>query len=161
MEQQRVWRTLNGRRLTHSIEEELRAAIRREWATGIGIRICIGTDSQVYGNRIKFATVITVLRIGRGGYMYIQERELQRTMTVKERMMQEVQMSVEAAVELQDLVRTDGVQVELHADINQDPCFKSQSALQEARGYAQGMGLQFRSKPHAFASSSCANKIVH
>jgi predicted RNase H-related nuclease YkuK (DUF458 family) len=27
-------------------------------------------------------------------------------------------------------------------------------------GYITGMGFAFRAKPHAFASSSCANKVV-
>jgi hypothetical protein len=28
-------------------------------------------------------------------------------------------------------------------------------------GYIMGMGFAFKAKPDAFASSSCANKIVH
>jgi hypothetical protein len=28
-------------------------------------------------------------------------------------------------------------------------------------GYIMGMGFAFKAKPEAFASSSCANKIVH
>jgi predicted RNase H-related nuclease YkuK (DUF458 family) len=28
-------------------------------------------------------------------------------------------------------------------------------------GYIMGMGFTFKAKPDAFASSSCANKIVH
>jgi len=34
-------------------------------------------------------------------------------------------------------------------------------ALKEAMGYIVGMGSAFRAKPHAFASSGCANKVVH
>jgi len=33
--------------------------------------------------------------------------------------------------------------------------------LKEAMGYIMGMGFAFKAKPDAFASSSCANKIVH
>jgi len=32
--------------------------------------------------------------------------------------------------------------------------------LKEAMGYIVGMGFAFKVKPNAFASSSCANKIV-
>jgi predicted RNase H-related nuclease YkuK (DUF458 family) len=50
--------------------------------------------------------------------------------------------------------------MEVHADINTNPNFKSHDALKEAMGYILGMGFAFRAKPHAFASSSCANKVV-
>ena len=41
-----------------------------------------------------------------------------------------------------------------------NPNFKSNDALKEAMGYIMGMGFVFRAKPHAFASSGCANKVV-
>jgi predicted RNase H-related nuclease YkuK (DUF458 family) len=50
--------------------------------------------------------------------------------------------------------------MEVHADINTNPAFKSNDALKEAMGYILGMGFAFKAKPHAFASSSCANKVV-
>jgi len=53
-----------------------------------------------------------------------------------------------------------GVDMEVHADINTNPSFKSNDALKEAMGYILGMGFAFRAKPDAFASSSCANKVV-
>jgi predicted RNase H-related nuclease YkuK (DUF458 family) len=53
-----------------------------------------------------------------------------------------------------------GVDMEVHADINTNPSFKSNSALREAMGYILGMGFAFKAKPNAFASSSCANKVV-
>jgi predicted RNase H-related nuclease YkuK (DUF458 family) len=51
--------------------------------------------------------------------------------------------------------------MEVHADINTNPQFKSNVALSEATGYILGMGFAFKTKPEAFASSSCANKMVH
>jgi len=52
------------------------------------------------------------------------------------------------------------VDMEVHADINTNPNFKSNDALKEAMGYIMGMGFAFKAKPDAFASSSCANKVV-
>jgi len=43
---------------------------------------------------------------------------------------------------------------------NTDPAFKSNTALKEAMGYILGMGFVFKAKPDAFASSSCADKVV-
>jgi len=50
--------------------------------------------------------------------------------------------------------------LEVHADINTDPHFQSNLALREAMGYILGMGFVFKAKPDAFASSSCADKVV-
>ena len=53
------------------------------------------------------------------------------------------------------------VDMEVHADINTNPQFKSNDALREAMGYILGMGFAFKAKPEAFASSSCADKAVN
>ncbi|MDG2419852.1 MAG: ribonuclease H-like YkuK family protein [Saprospiraceae bacterium] len=44
--------------------------------------------------------------------------------------------------------------------MNTDPHFQSNIALKEAMGYILGMGFEFKAKPDAFASSSCADKVV-
>jgi len=53
------------------------------------------------------------------------------------------------------------VEMEVHADINTNPSFKSNDALKEAMGYILGMGFAFKAKPEAFASSCCADKAVN
>ena len=53
------------------------------------------------------------------------------------------------------------VELEVHADINTDPAFKSNVAFKDAMGYILGMGYVFKAKPHAFASSYCADRLVH
>jgi len=37
---------------------------------------------------------------------------------------------------------------------------KERMLKEVAMGYIHGMGFTFRAKPHAFASSNCANKMV-
>ena len=73
----------------------------------------------------------------------------------------EVAKSIEIAYQLCDLFTVYDVDMEVHADINTNPHFKSNDALKEAMGYILGMGFAFKAKPEAFASSSCANKIVN
>jgi len=75
-------------------------------------------------------------------------------------MITEVAQSVEVAYGLCDLLDKYNVELEVHADINTDPSFKSNTALKEAMGYILGMGFVFKAKPDAFASSSCADKVV-
>jgi predicted RNase H-related nuclease YkuK (DUF458 family) len=76
-------------------------------------------------------------------------------------MLVEVARSIEIAYELCDLFNRYDIDMEVHADINTSPQFKSNEALREAMGYILGMGFAFKAKPEAFASSSCANKMVN
>ncbi|MBI5370472.1 MAG: hypothetical protein HZA79_00450 [Sphingobacteriales bacterium] len=160
MERKENWRTLSGERMTVPISEEISKVLAREAAEGHDLKVCIGTDSQVKAGVTGFATVIVFLRKRKGGFMYIRSETTRRRMTIRERMLTEVRMSVEVAYELCNLFSRYGVDMEVHADINTNPNFKSNDALKEAMGYILGVGFAFRAKPDAFASSSCANKMV-
>jgi hypothetical protein len=81
-------------------------------------------------------------------------------MSIKQRMLTEVAKSIDIAYKLCNIFSRYSVAMEVHADINTNPSFKSNDALKEAMGYIMGMGFAFKAKPHAFASSSCANKVV-
>jgi uncharacterized protein len=159
MEQQK-WRKLDGTRIKRAIKDEIKAVLVREKNAGHELKVCIGTDSQVKGNLTKFATVVVFIRKGKGGFMYIQAETSTQKMGVKERMLREVAKSIDVAYTLAPLFIHFGVDMEVHADINTNPAFKSNDALKEAMGYIMGMGFAFRAKPNAFASSSCANKMV-
>jgi predicted RNase H-related nuclease YkuK (DUF458 family) len=154
------WRRLNGQRieapLLHAVEE----AILREQEAGYRLKVCIGTDSQVIADEAHFATVIVFLREKRGGFMFISNEVNKRKMTLRERMILEVGRSVEVAYALCELLDRYDVGLEVHADINTDPAFESNTALKEAMGYILSMGFVFKAKPDAFASSSCADKFV-
>lgn len=154
------WTRGNGRQISHPLEDEIRQVLQKEQAAGLAHKMCIGTDSQVKGSLTDIATVIVFIRKGKGGFMYVRKEQMHRKMTVKERMLQEVQRSIEVACSLYDLCIAFNVDMEIHADINTNPAFKSNSAMKEAMGYIMGMGFDFRAKPQAFASSNCANKMV-
>lgn len=81
-------------------------------------------------------------------------------MSLRERLIREVGKSVEVAYSLCELFDKYDIEMEVHADINTDPHFQSNVALKEAMGYIRSMGFVFKAKPDAFASSSCADKIV-
>ncbi len=156
-----LWRKFNGERIHLPIKEAVREAIIRETQKNFHLKVCIGTDSQVKGAETEFATVIVFLREGRGGFMFIHNEKTTRQYSIKERMLVEVAKSIEIAYELCDLFTEFDVDMEVHADINTNPHFKSNEALREAMGYILGMGFAFKAKPEAFASSSCANKVVN
>ena len=155
------WRKFNGEPIETPIILAVEQAIKRETAAGYRLKVCIGTDSQVKGQETEFATVIVFLREGHGGFMFIHNEKTRQQFTIKERMLMEVAKSIEIAYELCNLFTVYDVDMEVHADINTNPHFKSNDALKEAMGYILGMGFAFKAKPEAFASSSCANKVVN
>ncbi|HRP34039.1 MAG TPA: ribonuclease H-like YkuK family protein [Agriterribacter sp.] len=156
-----LWRKFNGERIHLPIKDAVKEAIIRESQMGYHLKVCIGTDSQVKSIETEFATVIVFLREGRGGFMFIHNEKTSKQYSIKERMLVEVAKSIEIAYELCDLFTEFDVDMEVHADINTNPHFKSNEALREAMGYILGMGFAFKAKPEAFASTSCANKVVN
>ncbi len=157
---QATWRRLNGQKLPAPLKKQVEDTIRREIEAGYRLKLCIGTDSQAKGSTTEFATVIVFLREKKGGFMFITNSSTKVDMTLKERMIHEVSMSVQVAYHLCDLLDKYKVELEVHADINTDPSFQSNIALRDAMGYILGMGFVFKAKPDAFASSSCADKVV-
>ena len=161
MEQyQQKWRKLSGERIKIPITDEVSKVLMREREAGHEMKVCIGTDSQVKRKETEFATVIVFIRKGKGGFMYIHNEATRQRMSIKQRMLMEVSKSIEVAYALCNIFSRYSVGMEVHADINTNPNFKSNDALKEAMGYIVGMGFAFKAKPEAFASSNCANKIV-
>ena len=156
-----LWRRFNGEPLRLPVKKAVEEAIIRETRAGYKLKVCIGTDSQVRNTETEFATVIVFLREKHGGFMFISNDRSKQPYTIKERMLVEVAKSIEIAFELCDLFNQYDVDMEVHADINTNPQFKSNEALREAMGYILGMGFAFKAKPDAFASSCCADKMVN
>jgi len=160
-QEQQQWRKLSGERIKIPIAEEVSLVLTREKEMGHELKVCIGTDSQVKSKVTEFATVIVFIRKGKGGFMYIHNEATKQRMSIKQRMLMEVGKSIEVAYALCNIFSRYSVDMEVHADINTKPNFKSNDALKEAMGYIVGMGFAFKAKPEAFASSSCANKVVN
>ncbi|SDC21526.1 ribonuclease H-like YkuK family protein [Niabella drilacis] len=157
---QEQWRRFGGTFLTGSVAEEVNKALIAERKAGHTLQVCLGTDSQVKGAVIEFATVIVFVRKGRGAFLFLRKEILRQKMSIRERMLLEVDKTVQLTLQLSAVFNTHGIAPELHVDINTDAAYKSNAALSEAMGYVSGMGWICKAKPYAFASSSCANKIV-
>jgi predicted RNase H-related nuclease YkuK (DUF458 family) len=155
-----AWRRLNGQQIELPLKAAVEQVILQEKEAGYRLKVCVGSDSQVRGAIVEFATVIVFLREKKGGFMFIQNSKSNKKMGIRERMILEVSKSVEVAYSLCDLLDQHEIALEVHADINTDPHFQSNLALREAMGYILGMGFVFKAKPDAFASSYCADKVV-
>lgn len=158
--QQETWQNMTGKIFRSPIIQLVEEAIIREQAQGYRLKVCVGSDSHVYGDAINYATAVVLIREGKGAFTFIRkEREIQR-ISIKERMLNEVNKSVAIAYAICAVLDAYGVEMEVHADINTDPDFKSNAALKDAMGYILGMGYVFKAKPFAFASSNCADLMV-
>jgi hypothetical protein len=155
------WRKFNGDPIHLPIKDQVRKTIESEIENNNKLKVYIGTDSQVKQNITEFATVIVFLREKNGGFMFMHNEKVTQTFHIKERMLLEVSKSIEIAYELCDLFIEYEIEMEVHADINTNAQFKSNDALKDAMGYIMGMGFAFKAKPDAFASSCCADKVIH
>ena len=155
------WRSFNGDVIKQPLLEKVEEIIQREKDLGYKLKVCVGTDSRVCVEKIEFATVVVFLREGKGGFMLVALTEDYRKMGLNQRMMTEVSKSVEVAYSMCELLDIYQIPLEVHADINTDPNFKSNVALREATGYILSMGFIFKAKPEAFASTYCADHLIH
>jgi predicted RNase H-related nuclease YkuK (DUF458 family) len=155
------WRKFNGEPINLPIKDQVRSTIEAEIANNNKLKVYIGTDSQVKQTVTEFATVIVFLREKNGGFMFMHNEKTAQHFHIKERMLLEVSKSIEIAYELCDLFIEYDIEMEVHADINTNAQFKSNDALKDAMGYIMGMGFAFKAKPDAFASSCCADKVIH
>ncbi len=154
------WQKYNGESIRGSLLDNVEKTILHEQESGNQLKVFIGTDSQVKRNIVEFATAIVFIREYKGGFMFVRKEKTHLKLSIKERMLSEVQKSIEVAYLLCPLLDLYNVELEVHADINTNPSFKSNTALHEAMGYIIGMGFAFRAKPDSFASTTCANRIV-
>ena len=155
------WRTYAGEYLDGLMPDVLEPFIIAELDKGEELKLCIGTDSQARNKLTDFATVVVMLRKQRGGRMFIHKFSQKKIYSLNERLITEVAYSLEVASKLGKLIDKYNIGLEVHADINSDPKFKSEGVFAAAKGYILGMGYEFKAKPYAFASSSCADKIVN
>lgn len=155
------WTTFSRVAIQATLPDYVQALVEPDLLAGKKLRICVGTDSQQYAQHSEFASVVVLYKVGQGGSMLMRRFRETRQMTLRERLMHEVALSIDIAWQLFEPLQNLGVSVEVHADINEDPRFPSHIAYQEARGYVRGMGLTFKAKPEAFASSCCADALVH
>lgn len=122
--------------------------------------ICLGTDSQVSGQTVTFATAICMPGDGHGGRFFVRKQNLPRSMfkVLQTRLQQEVQFSIEAATLLSDAGITD---FELHIDVSPSMTrHGSAKAAEMLRKYVQAYGIEYKIKPEAWASGSVADRYV-
>lgn len=126
--------------------------------------VYVGCDSlrvkQKDGWYARYSTVIIVHKDSNHGcQLFHQEIMMRDYGNMKQRLMQEVGMAIEAATEIMDVIGNR--HLEIHLDLNGDPKHKSNVAVKEALGYVKGsLGIDAFIKPNSWAASHAADHQV-
>lgn len=128
------------------------------------LTVCIGTDSQRKHGGYTYATAVVLVTKGKGGKVISRKTFEKGKIELVRRMSKEVMMSIMTAYELKPIFDKYDVNIEIHADINQNPKYDSNKALKEAVAQISSMGgyfnnYSYRVKPDAWASSTGADKL--
>lgn len=122
--------------------------------------LCLGTDSQICGQNVNFATAICIPGDGHGGRFFLYRQKLPRSnfRELRTRLQQEVQFSIETATSLMEAGIND---FEIHIDVS--PAMSRHGSARAAdmlRKYVQAYGIEYKIKPEAWASGAVADRYV-
>ena len=125
-------------------------------------RLVVGTDSNGSG-KTEFVTAIIVHRVGRGGrYFWKKTNGVHTYHTLRDRIYQEVNLSLETAQnilgKLRPLIKKDlePYDFQIHIDVGQNGPTKEM--IKEVVGMVRGNGFEAKIKPESFAASNIADK---
>lgn len=125
-------------------------------------KIMVGSDSEGLSDAMcDFVTAIVVHRVGNGGRYFWRRREFPRFYTLRDRIIQEVLLSIDAATNiLKSLRDNDAPQFdfEIHVDIGENG--ETKVMLQEVLGMIRAYNFEARTKPESYAASKVADRHV-
>lgn len=159
--------TLHGQKLT--APEVVYEVLKEVQKHGIeNIEIWIGTDSQNHENKYtRFVTAFVIYRDGKGGRVFLNKRKEALYPNIKQRMIQEAYLSIEAAKRFTDAIVEYEIEElydlplpAIHADVNGKEMHKSNTAMKEIVGFIKGMGFDCVIKPGSVVASTVADKFT-
>ena len=125
-------------------------------------KIIIGSDSEGYaGDNVDFATAIVIHRVGCGGRYFLRRVKLGRFHTLRDRIIQEVMLSLEVAKEtLLNLKSFDApnFDFEIHVDVGENG--ETRTVIQEVLGIIRAYNFEAKTKPQSYVASKVADRHV-
>lgn len=122
--------------------------------------IVLGTDSENMKDRyVDYVTAIVIHREGNGGRYFWRRNKLPQAPTLRDRMWQEVLISLDVAKEYMSLIKQFDVpqfNFEIHVDIGEHG--KTHSMIQELVGFIRANDFQVKIKPNSYAASNVADR---
>jgi predicted RNase H-related nuclease YkuK (DUF458 family) len=175
MEERKIlWKRVNHGVINEPLIDYLEVLVDEQYSLGNKVKICIGTDSQKKGKGYKYATAIIFemkkpmgIEHGKMIYKGMGAKVMSGTFieryvpSLQERMLKEVQLSIDVSYSILPLLEAYNIEFEVHADVNPDPMAGSHVALHEAVGFIKGMGFVCKVKPDAYAAQSAADKLCN
>jgi predicted RNase H-related nuclease YkuK (DUF458 family) len=169
------WKRVQHGKIDIPLLDYLEEIIDEQHELGRKVKICVGTDSQKSGKGFKYATAILIemkeptgIKIqGKMTYKGVGAKVISGVFTerikpsIRQRMLKEVQMSIDVCFHIVDLVDLYDLEMEIHADVNPNPMWASNVAFTEVVGFCKGMQLTYKVKPNAYAASSGADKLCN
>lgn len=123
-------------------------------------KIIIGSDSVKLGYNFIFTKAICVLNSEYydSRYFYFRDKIKDDSyLDLSKRLLKETTDSIELAMKLRDEINNN-VNIEIHADVNENQKHLSSKYKNTISGYIQGCGFEVKIKPHSFVASSIADQ---
>ncbi|MDO8430292.1 MAG: ribonuclease H-like YkuK family protein [bacterium] len=147
---------LNPAQIVQTISEYINADPKREY------KIIVGTDSEKRpGDKADFVTAIVVQRVGNGGRYFWRHIEKTEIHTLRDRMWQEVLLSLEISKGLVNILKDAGLEkcgFEIHVDIGENG--ETRTMIQELVGVVRANNFEAKTKPNSYAASKVADRHV-
>ncbi len=124
-------------------------------------KIIVGSDSLgTLGQYSDFVTAIVVQRVGNGGRYFWRRVGRQEVFGLRDRIIKEVLLSLEAAQQLTALLleMKETCTVEVHVDVGTEG--KTNPLIKEVVGMIQGYNFMYKTKPDSYAASSVADRHI-
>ena len=147
---------LNSEQVVRAISDFIALDPKREY------KIIVGSDSEKRpADKADFVTAIVVHRVGNGGRYFWRHLESGNIHTLRDRMWQEVLLSIELSKELAVLLKNAGLEkcaFEVHVDVGENGATKTM--IQELVGAVRANNFEAKTKPESFAASKVADRHV-
>jgi len=126
-------------------------------------KVIIGSDSEKAADlTADFVTAIVVHRIGNGGrYFWRRIEEKKKYFTLRQRMTDEVLLSLDVAQQLMEATKKFDVphfDFEIHVDVGENG--ETKVMIQELVGMIRANNFEAKTKPESYAASKVADRHV-
>lgn len=125
-------------------------------------KIIIGSDSNGHNEKIiDFITAIVIHRVGSGGRYFWRRVDLPKFHTLRDRIIHEVLLSIEAAKEILIVLKNFDIpqfDFEIHIDVGENG--ETKQLIQEVIGMVRAYNFEPRTKPESYVATKVADRHV-
>jgi len=126
-------------------------------------KIIVGTDSELTTDKkADFVSAIVVHRVGNGGRYFYRRLEYDKIYTLRDRIIQEVLISLEIARDLLIELKKENLPAtwnfEIHADIGENG--ETKTLIQEVVGIIRANNFEAKTKPESYVATKVADRYV-